>query len=260
MENKKVATVIIDDDKSAIKNLIEELATFDEIQVVKTCSDPQKACKTILEIKPNLIFLDVEMPGKTGFEVLRELKNEKSFDPTVVFYTSYDKYVLQALRESAFDFLLKPVQYSELSNLINRFKKERYVQEVGFREKLNTIFPKGDSRVFIPTSTGLRLLFKDEIVFFAFEDPKLDKSGWAALLNSLATVKIRNKANAKSIYDTLKDPNFFKANPSTILNLNYLNAIEFKTRRCVLIPPFDQYEIILSRSAFAELKDNFDMF
>lgn len=260
MENKKVATIIVDDDKSAIKGLAEELASFDEIQLVKTCSDPQKAYKVIMETRPQLIFLDVEMPGKTGFDILKELRAEKSFEPTVVFYTSYDKYVLQALRESAFDFLLKPVQYPELCNLMNRFKKERYIQETGFREKLSTIFPKGDSRVFIPTSTGLRLLFKDEIVFFAFQDEKLDRTGWAAMLNNLNTIKIKNKANAKSIYETIKDPNFFKVNPSTILNLSYLSAIEFKTRHCILIPPFDQYEIILSRTAFAELKDNFDMF
>jgi two-component system, LytTR family, response regulator len=260
MESKKVITVIIDDDKAAIKLLAEELSTFEDIEVVKTCSDPQKACKIILDTKPQLIFLDIEMPGKTGFDILKELKNENGFEPTVVFHTSYDKYVLQALRESAFDFLVKPAQYPELCNLINRFKKERFVQDQGFREKLNAIFPKGDSRVFIPTSTGLRLLYKDEIVFFAFQDEKLDRTGWSALLNNMDIVKVRNKANAKSISETIKDPNFFKANPSTILNLCYLSAIEFKTRRCILIPPFDKHEIILSRTAFIELKDCFDMF
>jgi two-component system LytT family response regulator len=260
MENNKVSTVIIDDDKSAIKNLTEELASFEDIRVVKTCTDPLKAGKIIMEIKPQLIFLDVEMPGKTGFEVLKDLKNEKDFEPTVVFHTSYDKYVLQALRESAFDFLLKPVQYPELCNLINRFKKERYVQETSFREKLTAIFPKSNGRVFVPTSSGLQLLFKDEIVFFAFQDNMLDSTGWGVLLNNLKTLKIKNNSTAKSIYDTLKDPNFFKASPSVILNLNYLYGIEYKTRRCLLIPPFDKYEIVLSRTAFGELKDSFDMF
>jgi two-component system, LytTR family, response regulator len=260
MENKKVTTVIVDDDKLAIKNLAEELASFDDIQLVKTCTEPQKAYKVIMEIKPELIFLDVEMPGKTGFDILRELRAEKSFEPTVVFHTSYDKYVLQALRESAFDFLLKPVQYPELCNLMNRFKKERYLQKTGFREKLDTIFPKGNSRVFIPTPTGLRLLYKDEIVFFAYQNEKLDRTGWATLLNNLSIIKIKNKANAKSITETIKDPDFFKVNPSTILNLSYLSAIEYNTHKCILIPPFDQYEIVLSRTAFAELKDNFDMF
>lgn len=260
METKKVVTLIIDDNKSDIKKLAEELTSFEEIQLVNPCADPQKACKIILDIKPQLIFLDVEMPGKTGFDILRELKADNSFEPTIVFHTSYDKYVLQALRESAFDFLLKPVQYPELCNLINRFKQERFKQETGFREKLKTIFQKGDSRVFIPTPTGLRLLFKDEIVFFAFQHEKIDATAWGALLNDKTSIKIRSKANAKSIYETIKDPNFFKVNPSTILNLSYLSAIEFKTRRCILIPPFDQHELILSRTAFAELKDNFDMF
>jgi len=260
METKKVVTLIVDDNKSDIKKLTDELSSFEEIELVKACTDPQKACKVILDVKPQLIFLDVEMPGKTGFDILRELKADKSFEPTIVFHTSYDKYVLRALRESAFDFLVKPVHYPELCNLITRFKKERYVQETGFREKLNTIFPKGDSRVFIPTATGLRLLFKDEIVFFAFQHPKIDHTSWGALLNDLSSIKIKSKANARSIYETIKDPGFFKVNPSTILNLNYLSAIEYKTRRCILIPPFDQYEIILSRTAFSELKDNFDMF
>jgi two-component system LytT family response regulator len=260
MENQKVNTVIVDDDKSAIKFLMEELSSFNEIEIIKTCTDPIKASKLLIELKPQLIFLDVEMPGKTGFEVLKELRTDKSFDPVVVFYTSYDKYVLQALRESAFDFLVKPVQYPELSNLISRLKQERYSQEKSYREKLNTLFPKGESRVFIPTPTGLRLLYKDEIVLFAFQDEKVDPQGWGALLNSSDVVKIRSKANSKSIFDTLRDNSFFKVNPSVILNLNYLNAIEFKTRKCILIPPFNKHDIVLSRSAFSELKDSFDMF
>ena len=260
MEPKKVITVIVDDDKTAIKNLIEELSSFEEIDVVKTCTDPQKAAKLILEIKPQLIFLDVEMPGKTGFDILHELKTDKSFEPTIVFHTSYDKYVLQALRESAFDFLVKPVQYTELSNLINRFKKERYVQETSFREKLNIIFSKGDSRIFVPTATGLRLLYKDEIVFFAFKHERINTTTWGALLSDQTCIKIPNKAKAEGILETIKDDIFFRVNQSAILNLNYLSGIEYKTRRCILIPPFTQYEIILSRNAFAELKDSFDMF
>ena len=260
MENQKVNTVIIDDDKSAIKFLMEELSSFEEIEIVRTCTDSLRAAKLLIELKPQLIFLDVEMPGKTGFEILKELRSDNSFDPVVVFYTSYDKYVLQALRESAFDFLVKPVQYPELSNLIGRLKQQRYSQEKSYRDKLYTIFPKGDSRVFIPTATGLRLLYKDEIVVFAFQDEKIDATGWGALLNSQDVVKIRSKANAKSIFDTLKDASFFKVNPSVILNLSYLNAIEFKTRKCILVPPFNKYDIVLSRSAFSELKDSFDMF
>ncbi len=260
METRNVKTVIVDDDKSAIKQLSEELSSFEEIEIVKTCTDPLKAVKLLIETKPQLIFLDIEMPGKTGFDVLKDLRADNSFEPTVVFYTSYDKYVLQALRESAFDFLVKPVQYPELSNLIGRLKKERYSQERSYREKLNTIFPNGDSRVFIPTATGLRLLYKDEIVLFAFQEERIDRSGWGALLNNQDVVKIRSKTNSKSIFETLKDKSFFKVNPSIILNLNYLNAIEFKTRNCILIPPFNKYEIVLSRSAFSELKDSFDMF
>ncbi|OQY00522.1 MAG: hypothetical protein B6I20_08640 [Bacteroidetes bacterium 4572_117] len=259
MEAKKIATVIIDDSKSEIKKLVGELETFSEIDLVKTCSNPQKAGKILKEIKPQLVFLDVEMPGKTGFDILKEMKTYKDFNATVVFYTAYDKYVLEALRQSAFDYLLKPVQYNELSNVISRFQKERFSGNNDFRKKLDKILPSGNSRVFIPSATGLRFLYKDEIVLFAFQHPKLNKSAWCALLIDQQTVEIKKKTNAKSIIQILQDPNYFKINQSAILNLRYLSAIEFKTRRCILIPPFNNFELVLSRSAFNELRDSFDI-
>jgi len=70
--------------------------------LVKKCSDPLKAGNILKEANPDLLFLDVEMPGKNGFELLRDLKDEPWFKAKVVFYTAYDKYVLEALREAAF--------------------------------------------------------------------------------------------------------------------------------------------------------------
>lgn len=259
MDNKKIITVIIDDEKSSISQLSDELATFSDVKVVKKCTDPLKAKAIIREAAPDLLFLDVEMPGKNGFELLHDLKDEPWFKATVVFHTAYDKYLLAALREAAFDYLLKPVQYGELSNLLTRFQKQRFVSNEKVTEKYSRIFPKDNQKVFLPTFSGLRFVYKDEIVLFSFAAENCTKACWHALLADHSTLRLSKTTNANKITEMMQDKSFFKISQSAILNLQYLNAIEFKTRRCLLIPPFDREELVLSRSSFNELKEKFEL-
>jgi len=259
MDEKKIITVIIDDEKSSISQLCNELETFGEVMLVKKCSDPLKAGNILKEANPDLLFLDVEMPGKNGFELLRDLKDEPWFKAKVVFYTAYDKYVLEALREAAFDYLLKPVQFKDLSNLLSRFQKTRFAPCDNYSEKISRIYPKDTQKIFLPTFSGLRFVYKDEIVFFNFKTDDNTKPCWHALLADNSTLRLSKASNAKKITELMQDKSFFKINQSAILNLQYLNAIEFKTRNCLLIPPFDREILTMSRSSFNELKEKFEL-
>ena len=119
----KYKVVIVDDERTAIDALRRELGAYQEFEIKGTASNGAKGKKMIMELRPDLLFLDVELPDVLGLNLLSEIRDEVLWDMKVVFYTSYDKYLLQALRESAFDFLLKPFETEDLKIVIERYRK-----------------------------------------------------------------------------------------------------------------------------------------
>ena len=122
---EKYKVVIIDDERSASDALRRELEPYREFEIKGIASSGAKGKKMIMELHPDLLFLDVELPDILGLNLLSEIKDDVLWDMKVVFYTSYDKYLLQALRESAFDFLLKPFSAEDLKVVIDRYRKAR---------------------------------------------------------------------------------------------------------------------------------------
>ena len=120
---EKYKVVIIDDERSASDALRRELEPYREFEIKGIASSGAKGKKMIMELHPDLLFLDVELPDILGLNLLSEIKDDVLWDMKVVFYTSYDKYLLQALRESAFDFLLKPFSAEDLKVVIDRYRK-----------------------------------------------------------------------------------------------------------------------------------------
>ncbi|MSH98818.1 response regulator, partial [Escherichia coli] len=117
--------VIIDDDKSSITVLANELKVYQDVVVVATASDSYDGEQVILKHKPQLIFLDIELPCISGLEFLATLHSKIDWDINIIFYTSYDKYMLQAFRMEAFDFLLKPINKDDLLLVMNRYYLNR---------------------------------------------------------------------------------------------------------------------------------------
>src|SRR6202789_895163 len=95
---------LVDDEALALKRLQRMLAATKRVEIAGTCTDPVEAVPAILETKPDILFLDIEMPGMTGFEMLAHLQPQ----PWVVFTTAYDRYALQAFGVNSVDYLLKP--------------------------------------------------------------------------------------------------------------------------------------------------------
>ena len=108
MNTNEIMTIIVDDEPTCIKSLANDLSRFSDIHIVVTCTSPDNAAREIVRLQPDLLFLDVEMPGMSGLELLSRIQSDIHSDMHVVFYTAYDKYLLDAIRASAFDYLLKP--------------------------------------------------------------------------------------------------------------------------------------------------------
>lgn len=109
-------TVIIDDEESAIDNLCFELQRYTYISIEGKARNGVLGMKLIEKIRPDLVFLDVELPDMRGMDMVAKLKGYVSWNMSVIFYTAHDKYVIDALRAKAFDFLLKPVDSDELDS------------------------------------------------------------------------------------------------------------------------------------------------
>ncbi len=252
-----IKTAIIDDDEEFLFSLKEHLSFYPEIELLG-CATKYKQAKSIIQNEQlELLFLDVEMPVKNGFELLEETRKAGKVNFNVVFYTAYDKYVIQALRESAFDYILKPVKPEELKNAIERHKHHRKTQKKqGLLPGKQTV----SDIISMPTPTGIRFMDKDTILLFQCTAESLfDKKCWSALLTDRNQIKLGTGTCAKDILDFADSKKFVRVSQSVIVNINYLAAIEFKTRECLLVPPFNDIRIIASRSNMSEIREKFDL-
>ena len=127
-----ISCILIDDEKDALDRLANLLAKNNRIEVKAKETNPENAVKLVAEYRPELVFTDVEMPGRTGFDVVQEIRNA-GFNPNFIFVTAYNQYAIKAIRNAAFDYLLKPVDIDELNEALARFleqKKNTYTKKI----------------------------------------------------------------------------------------------------------------------------------
>lgn len=117
-----IKTIVVDDQIQSRKYLIKLLNTISEIEVIAEAGSADQGIDLIKKLAPELVFLDVEMPGKTGIEMLQEMT---IIDFEVIFATGYSDYAISAIKNNALDYLLKPVQLDELKEAIQKFKERK---------------------------------------------------------------------------------------------------------------------------------------
>lgn len=246
--------VIVDDTQICSSVLCSSLTSYDNISVVGTANTPELGKKVILEKKPDLLFLDVEMPGKTGLELLRDIKDQVNWQMQVVFYSAYEKYLLEALRESAFDYLLKPYTKPELQLVMERFfscttKKKDFSSVM---DAISNIIP--ENRTFmIATVTGYQTLRLEDIILFEYVK---ENKYWYVLLKNQNRLHLKRNTTAQTILDYSKS--FTQINQQQILNINYLAMIDGK--QCLLCPPFDTIQnLMISRSSIKAVQEKFSL-
>ena len=120
--NSPITCIIIDDEQDACDRLESLLNKIPSVEVTAKATSADDALKAVTNLSPELVFIDVEMPAKNGFDLVKEIK-EQGVHPTFIFVTGYDQYAIKAIRNEAFDFLLKPVDIDELKEAIERYRK-----------------------------------------------------------------------------------------------------------------------------------------
>ncbi len=167
----KIRVLLIDDEKLARSRLARMLQKYEEIDIAGETGDSLKAAELIAATAPDAVFLDIHMPHRTGFEVLRELADP----PAVVFTTAYDEYALRAFEENAIDYLLKPVAEEKLDRAVARLVRRFGVGEparADLRRLLREIERKDDIMRRFPVKTGEKIIIipEERIQFFKAED------------------------------------------------------------------------------------------
>lgn len=208
--------IIIDDERLARTELRKLLQEFPEIEIVDEASNAEEGLQKVENHNPDLIFLDIQMPGKTGFDMLEELDHA----PQVIFTTAYDEYALKAFEVNALDYLLKPIEPRRLADAIEKLRKsnggshvERSFNHVENNSLLNEndqVFVKDGERCWFVKLGEVRLfesVGNYAKVFFGNNKPLILKS-----LNALE--------------ERLDEKVFFRANRKHIVNLRMIDKIE----------------------------------
>jgi len=237
--------IVIDDERLARKELINLLNQFDNVEVIGEAVNVDDAKDKIDQLNPDVIFLDIQMPEKTGFELLEELENV----PHVIFTTAYDEYALKAFQVNALDYLLKPIEPKRLEEAINKLqgKMDGYSRSeesaVPHNSKKLTledqVFVKDGDRCWFVKLSNVRLFESDGNyikVYFDNFKPMIHKS-----LNALD--------------ERLDEKSFFRASRKHIINLGWVEGIEpwFNGGLVVTLKGGDRIEV--SRRQAARFKE-----
>ena len=206
--------ILIDDERLARNELRKLLQEYPEIEIVDEAANVDEAVKKIKEHTPDLIFLDIQMPGKTGFDLLNELEHT----PDIIFTTAYDEYALRAFDVNALDYLLKPIEPKRLAEAIHKMEDlEETVSSVSDVTQSRTLLSEND-QVFVKDGDRCWFVRLGEIrlfesvgnyvkVFFASNKPLILKS-----LNALE--------------ERLDEKVFFRANRKHIVNMRMIEKVE----------------------------------
>ncbi|UII28811.1 LytTR family DNA-binding domain-containing protein [Fulvivirga maritima] len=216
----KIDCLVIDDEKLARDLLLEFLEPYPEIEVIAECSKGQEAVEKIDKLKPKLIFLDVQMPGMNGFDVLEAITHK----PYVIFTTAYDQYAIQAFDKNAVDYVLKPLDEERFKLAIKRATDRISAEKSNVEDILMNLQTnkKEDeqysSHLFVQKSEKLLNLDVNDIVH-------LEASGDYTVLTTKNDQYLSSSGIGK--LEEKLDPNkFIRIHRSTIINLSYLKEIE----------------------------------
>lgn len=206
-------TVLIDDEINALEALEWKLNRYiEDIEIIK-CNSPQEGIDVIDSEKPDLVFLDIEMPEIDGFELLKRL-NYKGFQ--LIFTTAHDEFALKAIKVSAIDYLLKPVDKDELITAIEKVNASK--KEIKLEDKLQSLFSNMNQKadkINIAADGKIYLLDKEEVVML-----KSDKSYTTIFLKDDNSILVSK--TLKEVEKKFNFPQFYRVHNSYLININHV--------------------------------------
>ncbi len=244
----KITALIIDDEELARKVIIRYLEKHPEIRRVEECENGFSGLKTINEVKPDIVFLDIQMPKINGFEML-EVLDEK---PLIIFSTAYDEFAIKAFEHSAVDYLLKPYSQKRFSEAVNKaidkLKQGATTQtEINNLQDKLEVSPEHLRRVVIKSGSNVIVLPVDEVHYLEAADDYVE----------IHTARDRYlKQKTMNYFEQRLDPELFiRVHRSFIVSIAQISKLEPYSKDSFVLLLKNGKEINVSKSGYKNLKD-----
>ncbi len=210
--NRKTTYLIVDDERLAREELKSMLKSESNLEIIGEASNATEAIQMIHDLQPDLIFLDIQMPGMNGLEMLKKLEEI----PQVIFTTAYDEYAIKAFEVDALDYLLKPIDPSRLAEALKKISLQDDFDSTSQPIDRYPLGPK--DKIFIKENDKCWFVEIEKIRYFESEGNYVK-----IYFDTFRPMVIRS---LNAIEDTLDPKLFFRANRRYIVNLNYIENVE----------------------------------
>jgi len=240
-----IKSIIIDDEPLARSIVKEYLQEQGQVELIQECNDGFEGLKAIMQHRPHLIFLDIQMPKINGFEML-ELLDEK---PSVIFTTAFDEYAIKAFETHAVDYLLKPFTRERFDKALEKFFNQAPIQKKNTEELLQsaTHLPTQSERVVVKTAGKIKIIPITEILFLEAADDYVK-------INTKEGYFLKNKT-LSFFENTLPQQQFVRTHRSYILNVQEITRIDPYEKENHLAILRSGAKIPVSKNGYGKLKD-----
>jgi two-component system, LytTR family, response regulator LytT len=250
-----INTLIVDDEKPARDELAFLLKSFSDINLIGQGKNGVDALALIKEQSPDLVFLDVQMPGLNGFGVIKRLMDRKIKLPQIVFATAFDNYAVQAFEVNAVDYVLKPFDKGRLARAIQRAKKALEA-DASPTERLESLVNQIGSakaqpvKLLVKTQQRLFLVDSDDVIYASIEDGAI----------TVVSRDVEGTSNYRTIEElaaSLDSDRFWRAHRSYLVNINHIKEVVpwFKSSYMLKMADKKASEVPVSRAQTKRLRE-----
>jgi len=243
-----INAVIVEDEKPARDLVRSYLKSFESIEITAEYADGFTGIKGINKIKPHLVFLDVQMPKISGFELLELL----DFQPEIIFITAYDQYALKAFEMNAIDYLLKPFSKSRFDEAVKRaINRITAGEKRDNTVKKSVLFKKGTGetidRIVVKSGNTINVIAVDDVVYFEAQDDYV--------MVYTQRGRYLKQQTMKFFEESLPDNQFIRVHRSFIVRIDKINMLEQYGKESYKVILNNKQSVPVSRSGYARLKE-----
>lgn len=246
----EITAIVVEDEKPAREELIFLLDKYAELKILGTADNGQAGLELILEKRPDLVFIDVEMPGMNGLELANKLYDMRDLlQPVIIFTTAYENFALEAFEVEALDYLLKPFSEDRLASTIDRikarFREEKVVKEIN---KPESVLPETKvDKIPVNSKGRYKMLPINKILYFSTVEGEV--------VANTEEGHYSVNANLTELENELKGSGFFRSHRSYLVNLKRVDEVIpwFKGKYLLVMDNTTKTEVPVSRTYIKEL-------
>ena len=234
MSKSQLRVVIAEDDNQSRAYLRDLLSKVENVEVIGDAANGRELIKTVQELEPDVLFVDIEMPEVDGFNAVNSILDE-GYNPYIIFLTGHDEFALEAFDLCAIDYIVKPVRLPRILKSFDKIRSFHKKQEQQFAEIKNILTSR--DKIFIKTGSEITFIEVDSIIMLERESTKT--------IIYCKDTKFVTPDSLNSLEEKLCFPEFFRSHKSYIVNLKYISQLKSLGNR--------SYEILFQQAPFSAL-------